>query len=129
MTTKNAKVEVTVEHLMEASAGSALGEPSVIIETESTVDGTRRDTAIEVRDADAPTVAAALLDAEVARPTAAQDLPGAVRCLAAGLVQASSAGQVRLHLQFESGQVLPIEISVEAAVALARALREHTGIS
>jgi hypothetical protein len=31
-----------------------------------------------------------------------------------------------LHLQFESGQVLPIELPTEAAAALARTLAMHT---
>jgi hypothetical protein len=121
------KVEITVEEVTDSTPGSASGEPSVVIETESTIDGERRETSIEVRDADAPTVAAALLNAEVGSPTATADLPIAVQCLAAGLVHSASAGQVRLHLQFESGQVLPIEMSHDAARALARALGEHVG--
>ena len=121
------KVEVTIEEVKDSSAGSVAGEPSVVIQTESTVDGELRDTSIEVRDADAPAVAAALLNADVAVPTASADLPLAVQCLAAGVMHAASVGQVRLHLQFESGQVLPIEMSHAAAVALSRALNEHTG--
>lgn len=121
------KVEVTVEQVRDSAPGSASGEPSVVIETESSVDGQLRDTSIEVRDADAPAVAAALLNAEVDQPTAAADLPVAVQCLAAGVVYSASEGQVRLHLQFESGQVLPIEMSRDAARALSRALSEHVG--
>ena len=121
------KVEVTVDEVKESSAGSVAGEPGVVIATVSTVDGKLRDTSIEVRDADAPAVAAALLNADVAAPPAAADLPLAVQCLAAGVMHAASVGQVRLHLQFESGQVLPIEMSHAAAVALSRALSEHTG--
>ena len=120
------KVEVTIEEVKESSTGSAAGEPSVLIQTESIVDGELRDTSIEVRDADAPAMAAALLNADVASPTAAADLPLAVQCLAAGVMHAASEGQVRLHLQFESGQVLPIEMSHAAAVALSRALTEYT---
>jgi len=55
------------------------------------------------------------------------DLPAAVQCLAVGVVHAAGTGQVRLHLQFDSGQVLPIEMSRDAASALARALTEHAG--
>ena len=121
------KVEVTIEEVKESSTSSAAGEPSVVIQTESTVDGELRNASIEVRDADAPAMAAALLNADVAVPTAAADLPLAVQCLAAGVMHAASVGQVRLHLQFESGQVLPIEMSHAAAVALSRALNEHTG--
>ena len=121
------KVEVTVEEVKEATASSTAGEASVVIETESTVDGQRRDTSIEVRETDAPTMAAALLNADVAQPTAAADLPRAVQCLAVGVMHAAGAGQVRLHLQFDSGQVLPIEMSHDAAAALSRALGEHVG--
>jgi hypothetical protein len=122
----NARVEVTVEEVKDSGPGTALDQPSVVIETEAKVDGELRETAIEVREADAPAVAAALLNAEVADPPSGQDLPVAVHCLAAGIVCAATAGQVRLHLQFESGQVLPIEMSRDAAAALARVLVEHT---
>lgn len=127
MNQKADKVEVTVEEVKESTAGSTAGDTSVVIETESTVDGLRRDTSIEVRETDAPTMAAALLNADVAQPTLAADLPVAVQCLAVGVMHAAGAGQVRLHLQFDSGQVLPIEMSHDAAIALSRALSEHTG--
>ena len=121
------KVEVTVEDVKESTASSTLGDASVVIETESTVDGQRCDTSIEVREADAPAMAVALLNADGVQPTAATDLPVAVRCLAVGVIHASGAGQVRLHLQLDSGQVLPIEMSHDAARALSRALSEHIG--
>ncbi len=121
------KVEVTVEEVKESTASSAAGEASVVLETESTVDGHLRNTSIEVREADAPAVAAALLNADAVHPAAAADLPAAVQCLAVGVVHAAGAGRVRLHLQFDSGQVLPIEMSHDAARALARALGEHIG--
>ena len=121
------KVEVTIEEVKDSNPGSAAGAPSVVIETESTVDGRVRDTSIEVRDADAPAVAAALLNADSSGPPVISgDLPVAVQCLAVGVVHAASPGQVRLHLQFESGQVLPIEMSGEAAAALSRTLAMHT---
>jgi hypothetical protein len=121
------KVEVTIEEVKDSNPGSAAGAPSVVIETESTVDGRVRDTSIEVRDADAPAVAAALLNADSSGPPViSAELPLAVQCLAVGVVHAASPGQVRLHLQFESGQVLPIEMSGEAAAALSRTLAMHT---
>ncbi|HWH81871.1 MAG TPA: hypothetical protein VNU71_06505 [Burkholderiaceae bacterium] len=121
------KVEVTIEEVKDSSAGSVQGAPGVVIETESTVDGERRDTSIEVRDSDAPAVAMALLNADVEQPHTAHDLPAAVQCLAAGVMPAAGAGQVRIHLQFDSGQVLPVEMSHDAAAALSRALGRHTG--
>jgi hypothetical protein len=121
------KVEVTIEEVKDSSPSAAAGEPSVVIETESTVDGRLRDTSIEVRDADAPAVAVALLNADSSGPPVRSgDLPLAVQCLAVGVVHAATPGQVRLHLQFESGQVLPIEMSDEAAAALSRTLAMHT---
>jgi hypothetical protein len=121
------KVEVTIEEVRDSNPGSAAGAPSVVIETEATVDGRVRDTSIEVRDADAPAVAAALLNADSSGPPVISgDLPVAVQCLAVGVVHAASPGQVRLHLQFDSGQVLPIEMSAEAAAALSRTLAMHT---
>ncbi|MES2994327.1 MAG: hypothetical protein V4844_23085 [Pseudomonadota bacterium] len=127
MNDQASKVEVTVEEVRDSAASTSAGEPSVVIETEATVDGQRCDTSIEVRDSDAPAVAAALLNAETSgAPVASADLPVAVQCLAVGVVHAASPGQVRLHLQFESGQVLPIEMSAEAAAALSRTLAMHT---
>jgi len=127
MNQQASKVEVTVEEVKESTAGTTAGDASVVIETEATVDGQLRDTSIEVREADAPAMAAALLNTDVAQPPTAVDLPVAVQCLAVGVMHAAGAGQVRLHLQFDSGQVLPIEMSHDAAQALSRALSEHTG--
>ena len=123
------KVKVSVEEVKESNPGA--GGTSVVVETESMVDGELRETSIEVREADAPAVAVALLNTEAgaARPTGPDDLPDAVQCLAAGVVHGAEAGRVRLHLQFESGQVLPVEMSHAAAVALCHGLGEHTGVA
>lgn len=126
MQQNTAKVEVTVEEVKDASPGTEPGQPSVVIETEARVDGELRDTSIEVRHADAPAIAAAILNAEPADVVSPQDLPVAVQCMAAGIVHVATEGQVRLHLQFESGQVLPIEMPRAAAAALARALIDYT---
>ena len=125
------KIEVIVEDVGDSSPGVVAGEPSVVIETGSRVDGELCEASIEVRESDAPAVAAALLNADVEQPLAPSDLPVAVQCLAVGVVHTGRAAQVRLHLQFESGQVLPIEMSHDAARALSRALAEHvdTGVS
>ena len=119
------KIEVIVEDVGDSAPGSVAGEPSVVIETGSRVDGELCGTSIEVRESDAPAVAVALLNADVEQPVATSDLPVAVQCLAVGVVHTGREGQVRLHLQFDSGQVLPIEMSHDAARALSRALGEH----
>ena len=125
------KIEVIVEDVGDSAPGSVAGEPSIVIETGSRVDGELRGTSIEVRESDAPAVAAALLNADVEQPIANSDLPVAVQCLAVGVVHTGREGQVRLHLQLDSGQVLPIEMSHDAARALSRALGQHvnTGAS
>jgi hypothetical protein len=122
------KVEVIVEEVKESMPSSNAGDSSVVIETEAVVDGSLRDASIEVREVDAPAMAAALLNADAGAVPAAADLPIAVQCMAAGVVHAASDGRVRLHLQFESGQVLPIEMPHDAAAALARTLAMHTGV-
>ncbi len=121
------KVIVSVEQVKESSPGA--DGTSVVVETESIVDGELRETSIEVREADAPAVAVALLNSEAgaAKPPGADDLPDAVQCLAAGVVHGAQAGRVRMHLQFESGQVLPVEMSHVAAMALCQGLVRHTG--
>ena len=123
------KVIVSVEEVKESNPGA--DGTSVIVETESRVDGELRETSIEVREADAPAVAVALLNTEAGapKPTGDNALPDAVQCLAAGVVHGADAGRVRLHLQFESGQVLPVEMSHAAAVALCRGLAQHTGVA
>lgn len=125
------KIEVIVEDIGNSESGVVAGQRSVVVETGSRVDGELCETSIEVRESDAPAVAAALLNADVEQPTTASDLPVALQCLAVGVVHTGRKGEVRLHLQFESGQVLPIEMSHDAARALSRALAEHvdTGAS
>jgi hypothetical protein len=119
------KVEVAVEELKD-SAPSA-DNSGVVLETEAVVDGHLHDTRIEVAHEDAPAVAVALLNGEggVAAPGA--EPPPAIRCLGAGVVHGPGDGNVRIHLQFDSGQVLPIEMSHAAALALARGLQGHGG--
>ena len=119
------KVEVAIEELKD-SAASEDGS-SVVLETESTVDGHLRDTSIEVQQVDVPAVAAALLNTDAGVAPADADVPAAVKCLGAGVVHWGSDSTVRLHLQFDSGQVLPIEMSKDAAFALCRGLFEHVG--
>lgn len=127
MAQRENRMKVTIEEIKDSSPVSQTSHTSVVIETESTVDGKVRDTSIEVRDVDTPAVAVALLNADVEQPASPADLPTAVQCLAAGVMPAASSGMVRLHLQFESGQVLPVEISHDAARALSRTLAEHVG--
>ncbi len=120
------KVEISVEELKD-STPSADGQ-FVVLDTEARVDGYLHDTSIEVPQEDVPAVAVALLNTEsgVVKPGA--ELPPAVQCLGAGVVHGSNPSSVRVHLQFDSGQVLPIEMSHDGALALGRGLIRHAGV-
>ena len=124
MDTLGEKVEVAIEELRDSNP-AASGD-GVVLHTEAVVNGELRDTSIEVNEVDAPAMVVALLNGD--KPDgSAPDLPEAVRCLAIGLVHSASDGHVRLHLQLDSGQVLPVEMSHAAAEALGRRLIEHGG--
>lgn len=125
MNQRASKMEIVVEELKE-SAASPDGT-AVVLETDARVDGELHDAAIQVPNRDVPAVAVALLNTDGAAAGTADGLPPAVRCLGAGVVHWLSESNVRLHLQFESGQVLPIEMSKEAALALCRGLFHHAG--
>jgi hypothetical protein len=119
------KVEVAIEELKD-SAPSSDGS-AVVLETESVVDGNLHDTSIEVPQEDVPAVAVALLNTDGGVAVPGVEVPPAIKCLGAGVVHVASSNVVRLHLQFDSGQVLPIEMSKDAALALCRGLLQHTG--
>ncbi|HUP08546.1 MAG TPA: hypothetical protein VMU47_15415 [Caldimonas sp.] len=118
------KVEVEVDELKDAAASST----GVKLETEARVDGRLHDTSIEVSQADVPALATALLNAD-GPASSADPLPAAVKCLGAGVVEAIDVKHVRIHLQFESGQVLPIEMTHAAALALCRGILRRVGVT
>ena len=70
----------------------------------------------------APAVAIALLDKTEHSPG---DPAPALDCLAAGAVPSETAGKVRVQLMFENGQVLPVEMSNDAAAALSKGLSDE----
>jgi hypothetical protein len=127
MDKQEGKVEVAIEELKDSAPTP--GGDAVVLETEAVVDGDRHDTTIEVAHEDVPAVAVALLNSEdgVAKP--GDPLPPAVKCLGAGVVETTDPRQLRLHLQFESGQVLPIEMSPAAAMALCRGILRRAGVT
>jgi hypothetical protein len=70
----------------------------------------------------APAVAIALLDKTEQGP----DAPApALDCLVAGAMPSESAGKVRVQLMFESGAILPVEMSAAAGAALSKGLAEE----
>ena len=70
----------------------------------------------------APAVAIALLD----RTEQSPDAPApALDALAVAAVPSEIEGNVRMQLMFENGAVLPVEMSVDAGVALSKGLQEE----
>lgn len=70
----------------------------------------------------APAVAIALLDKTEQDP----DAPApALDCLVAGAVPSENPGKVRVQLMFETGAILPVEMSAAAGAALSRGLTEE----
>ena len=121
------KVEVTVEELKDSTV--AADGAGVVLETKAVVDGARHDTSIEVHENDVPAVAVALLNTENGIAVPGDELPPAIKCLGAGVIHWDDPDHVRFHLQFESGQVLPIEMTKAAAHALCRGLLERAGLT
>ena len=121
------KVELAIEELKDSNlADDGAG---VVLETEATVDGDRHDTSIEVHQDDVPAVAVALLNTESGIAAPGDELPPAIKCLGAGVIHWDDPDHVRFHLQFDSGQVLPIEMTKAAAQALCRGLLDRTAAS
>src|SRR5689334_19760663 len=112
------KVEVAIEDLKDSNVAD--DGAGVVLETEATVDGDRHDTSIEVHQEHVPAVAVALLNTESGIAAPGDELPPAIKCLGAGVIHWDDPDHVRFHLQFESGQVLPIEMTKAAAERLRR---------
>ena len=70
----------------------------------------------------APAVAIALLDKTEQAPGAPAP---ALDCLVAGAAPSEKPGKVRVQLMFETGAVLPVEMSVAAGAALSKGLAEE----
>jgi len=70
----------------------------------------------------APAVAIALLEKSEQAPGAP---PPALDCLAAGVSSSEDKGKVRVQLLFDSGAVLPVEMSVAAGAALSDSLAKE----
>ena len=72
----------------------------------------------------APAVAIALLDKTEQPPGAPA---AALDVLAVAATPSEIDGNVRMQLMFENGAVLPVEMSVDAGVALSKGLQEELG--
>ena len=127
MDKQEAKVEVAIEEVKDSATKP--GGDAVVLETEAVVDGDLHDTSIEVQAEDVPAVAVALLNSDEGVGKPGDPLPPAVKCLGAGVVESFDPRLLRLHLQFESGQVLPVEMSHAAAMALCRGILRRAGVT
>lgn len=70
----------------------------------------------------APAVAIALLEKTEQAPSAPSP---ALDCLAAAAAPSEAAGKLRVQLMFETGAVLPVEMSVEAGATLSQELAKQ----
>lgn len=73
----------------------------------------------------APAVAIALLEKTEQEPSAPSP---ALDCLAAAAAPSETAGKVRMQLMFETGAVLPVEMSVAAGATLSQELAKQLPI-
>ena len=95
---------------------------AVIVNAEVVLGNSRSEVEIAITTDLAPNVAIALL-ATTARARAERDgLVPALEVLAAAVIASGSAEKVRLHLLFDKGAVLPIEVPTPTAANLSRDL-------
>ena len=86
----------------------------------------RKKSAVDIAIAQelAPAAAIALLDKTEHAP---DSLAPSLDILAAGVSRAQDEGKIRVQLAFDGGEILPVEMSVEAGRALATGLSEELG--
>ena len=98
-------------------------EEAVVVKLEARVDeATVTDVELAITTELAPAIAIALLSTTAQARAARDGLEPALDVLAAAVVSSGSAEKVRLHLLFPAGAVLPVEMPLDAADALNRAL-------
>jgi hypothetical protein len=106
-----------VKHVVPLPDGSA-----VVVNAEVVLGDSRSEVEIAITTDLAATVAITLL-ATTAKARAARDgLHPALEVLAAAVVASGSAEKVRLHLLFDKGAVLPVEVPAPAAAGLSKDL-------
>lgn len=100
---------------------------AIVVKAEALVDDATTELEIAITTDLAPAVAIALL-ATTARARAARDgMEPALEVLAAAVVATGNAEKVRLHLLFDKGGVLPVEMPAAAGQALTRGLVHGAG--
>jgi len=100
---------------------------AIVVKAEALVDDVITELEIAITTDLAPSVAIALL-ATTARNRAARDgMEPALEVLAAAVVATGNAEKVRLHLLFDKGGVLPVEMPTAAGHALTKGLVQAAG--
>jgi len=100
---------------------------AIVVKPEALVDDVITELEIAITTDLAPSVAIALL-ATTARNRAARDgMEPALEVLAAAVVATGNAEKVRLHLLFDKGGVLPVEMPTAAGHALTKGLVQAAG--
>jgi len=95
---------------------------AVVVKAKAVVEGKRTELEIAVTTDLAAKMAIALLATTAEARLKRDDLIPALDVFAAGRVASASKELVRVHLVFEQGTVLPLEMTIEAAAALHRSL-------
>jgi hypothetical protein len=99
----------------------------IVLKAEALMDDAMTELEIAITTDLAPSVAIALL-AITARARAARDgMDPALEVLAAAVVATGNAEKVRLHLLFDKGGVLPVEMPTAAGHALTKGLVHAAG--
>jgi len=99
----------------------------IVVRAETGPRDQRTELEIAVTTELAPAIALALLSTTAKARAARDELEPALDALAAAVVRSSAERKVRLQLLFDRGAVLPIELDLDAALALSRGLAEYLG--
>lgn len=99
----------------------------IVVRADTVLQNQRTELEIAVTTELAPAIALALL-ATTAKARAGRDeLEPALDVFGAAVVRSSTEEKVRLQLLFDKGAVLPVELTTQAALALAKGLAEYLG--
>ena len=101
----------------------------ILVTADAVVADQRTELELAVTTDLAPSMAVALLATTALARARRDELEPALEALAAAVVRSSSEQRVRLHLLFDKGIVLPLEVDIAAAKALSDGLVEYLASS
>lgn len=119
--------EYHIERLKEVTPHPDDGK--IVLRAESLRANQLTELEIAVTTELAPAMALALLATTAKARAGRDDLEPALDVLGAACVRSSSSDKVRLQMLFDKGAVLPVELPIDAAVALCKGLVEYLGSS